>query len=141
MATQHGPGAHWSASNPVPTIQKFMEGLDKDKKERDRQIEEAEKLKQQKKRESRGGDAVPHRPSEENAKGSRGRTVRDPTTGRDVEIEDVDKGFTESVQDPKVKLEIPFVEWLRGKEREERLMVFVAFGSECESWETYGKNR
>lgn len=104
MAAQHGPGGHWSASNPVPTIQKFMEGLDKDKKERDRQIEEDNKRREeQKRRDSKGGDAVPHRASEESTKTKgKGRVVRDPTTGKDIEIEDVDREFTQSVEEPKV---------------------------------------
>ena len=116
-----------------------MEGLDKDKKERDRQIEETNKLKQQKKREGHGGDAVPHRVSEEGDKG-RGRMVRDPTTGKEVEIEDVDKEFTQSVQDPQVRLIhfyrvlfMPFLNW--GREADSS----IAFGPECQPWEIYGK--
>lgn len=103
MAAQHGPGGHWSASNPVPTIQKFLEGLDKDKKERDQQVEEENKQRQEQKRRERtgSGDAVPHRVSQESTQ-RRGRVVRDPTTGKDIEIEDVDKEFTQSVLDPKV---------------------------------------
>lgn len=137
MAAQQAPGGHWSASNPVPTIQKFMEGLDKDKKERDRQIDEDNKRREeQKKRESKaGGDAVPHRVSEESTK-RKGRTVRDPTTGKDIEIEDVDEDFTKSVEDPKVCW-ILFL-MVGSVDADTRV---VALSPECESWEAYGKTK
>ena len=34
------PGGHYSGANPIPNIQKFVESLDADKKERDRRINE-----------------------------------------------------------------------------------------------------
>lgn len=32
---QHMPDGHYSGANPVPTVKKFTENLDKDKRERD----------------------------------------------------------------------------------------------------------
>lgn len=101
METQHHhPGSHWSARNPVPTIQKFVENLDKDKKERDRKIDEKKKQKNQEHEKSREDAAE----KGERASGSsqRSRKVTDPTTGREVEIEDVGEDFMNSAKDPKV---------------------------------------
>ena len=30
---QHMPGGHYSGVNPIPTVKKFIENLDKDKRE------------------------------------------------------------------------------------------------------------
>ena len=38
------PGGHYSGANPIPNIQKFVESLDADKKERDRRINEGLKI-------------------------------------------------------------------------------------------------
>ena len=32
---QYMPGGHYTGANPVPTVKKFIENLDKDKRERD----------------------------------------------------------------------------------------------------------
>ncbi|KAL9113203.1 MAG: hypothetical protein Q9227_002538 [Pyrenula ochraceoflavens] len=96
MAQQQRAGKPWSAANPIPNIQQFVENLDKDKKERDRQIDEANKTKQQ------AGDKVtPHVNETQQAAG---KTVRDPTTQRDVVIEDVGKDFMGAVKDPKLSV-------------------------------------
>ncbi|KAL1969495.1 hypothetical protein VTN77DRAFT_8933 [Rasamsonia byssochlamydoides] len=99
MATQHRPGGYWSAVNPIPTIQKFIEGLDREKKERDRQIDEEIRRKEQHKKAA--GEAVGR---EEEKKPSKApvRRVTDPTTGKEIEIEDVGKDFVKDVRDPKL---------------------------------------
>lgn len=106
MAAQKKPGGHWSQSNPVPTIQKFLEELDSDKKERDRKIDEQGQQKRQRQRRETQSDAVPHR--EPIAPKSRGRSVTDPTTGADVEIDDVGKEFMKAIRDPQVSAESAF---------------------------------
>lgn len=53
---QHAPGGHYSGHNPVPTVKKFIENLDKDKAERDRQIDQ-----QYQPQNATGGDAKPHK--------------------------------------------------------------------------------
>ncbi|KAI9820660.1 MAG: hypothetical protein M1827_005029 [Pycnora praestabilis] len=87
---------HWSGANPIPNIQKFVEGLDKDKKERDRQIDEENKrLKTQK-----ADDVHPHTVGPKSGvKGTR-KTVTDPTTGKQVQIEDVNKDMMNAVENP-----------------------------------------
>lgn len=104
MTTQKKPGGYWSTTNPIPTIQKFVENLDKDKKERDRQIDEELRRQEEQRRERRhhkDTDAVAHRPGPE-PKGR--RKVTDPTTGKEVEIDDVGKDFMKSVEDPQLSV-------------------------------------
>ena len=93
-----GPGGHYSGRNPVPTIQKFMANLDSDKKERDKQI--AEQQKQHKP--TAGNDVKDHEPGKGMPTGIKGtaKTVTDPTTGKEVVIEDVDAEFMKTVDDP-----------------------------------------
>jgi hypothetical protein len=92
---QHAPGGHYSASNRVPNVQQFIAGLDKDKKERDRQIDQQNAGSQ--------GDIKPHTPLQAGVKGTQ-KTVTDPTTGRQVVIEDVNKKMMSNVDNPIVSL-------------------------------------
>ncbi|MCJ1313286.1 hypothetical protein MMC25_006963 [Agyrium rufum] len=90
------PGGHYSGQNKVPTISKFLANLDKDKKDRDAQIEESKKNKVS------GGDAVPHHNEKPNTSGR--KTVTDPTTENQVQIEDVNKDFMSAVKDPQLSV-------------------------------------
>jgi hypothetical protein len=95
MAQQQRSGKPYSGANPIPNIQKFVENLDKDKRERDRQIDEENKSNEQQHK----GGIKPH----QNApKQTGGKTVTDPTTGNQVVIEDVGKDFMKAVRDPQV---------------------------------------
>jgi len=93
-------GQHYSGRNRVPNIKQFMESLDRDKKRRDAQIdasaEESEKV---------GGEASDHVVTTPKRGGKNRRTVRDPVTGQDVEIEDIDSSFMKAVKDPQVSRE------------------------------------
>lgn len=91
---QKAPGGHYSAANPIPTIKKFIESLDRDKKERDRLIDEQQEQQKEE-------DVKPHRESERGKQGTR-KKVTDPTTGKEVEIEDVDIDPSEAVENPQV---------------------------------------
>lgn len=95
--TQYAPGGHYSAKNPVPTVKKFIENLDKDKAERDRNIDLQSAAKQ--KQAAANGDAVPHKPQRMGVEGTQ-KTVTDPTTGKQVVIEDVSKKVLHQVEDP-----------------------------------------
>ncbi len=55
MAQQQRSGKPYSGANPIPNIQKFVESLDKDKRERDRQIDEQNKLNEQQHGEKKRG--------------------------------------------------------------------------------------
>jgi len=89
---QHAPGGHYSGRNKIPTVAQFIEKLDKDKKGRDQQID------QRQQQQLGGTDAVPHVPEQPTKKGQ--KSVTDPTTGRQVIIEDVNKEYMKYVTDP-----------------------------------------
>jgi hypothetical protein len=93
---QHAPGGHYSGHNPVPTVKKFIENLDKDKAERDRKIDESQKPATGP---AATGDATPHKAKKMGIEGTQ-KTVTDPTTGREVVIEDVSKSMMDQVENP-----------------------------------------
>lgn len=97
---QHMPGGHYSGANPVPTIKKFLENLDRDKKDRDKHIDDAQRGHRQ--------DAPrQHHPSRGGKPGTR-KTVTDPTTGKEVQIEDVALNSRDAVANPLVTFLPPF---------------------------------
>lgn len=94
--SQQQSGKPWSGNNPIPNIKQFVENLDKNKKERDQQIDADAKVPNQ----SKNGEVHAH----QNApKQTGGKTVLDPTTGKQVVIEDVGKDFMKAVKDPQVR--------------------------------------
>jgi hypothetical protein len=88
-------GQHYSGRNRVPNIHEFVERLDKQKKERDAAIDAELKNNKQ------NGEAKDHVPEAKRSK-KHTRTVRDPVTGKDVEIEDANIDFKEVVENPMV---------------------------------------
>lgn len=90
-------GQHYSGANRIPNIKQFMEKLDRDKKDRDAQIDNA--AKQPKKSTS---EVQEHQTSSQK-QGKNRRTVRDPVTGKDVEIDDIDGSMMKEVQNPHVR--------------------------------------
>lgn len=101
---RHHVGENWSGGNRIPTIQKFIEHLDSQKKERDRKIDDENRAKQKsaKKGDSNNktGDVVDHEPREISQ--AKIHTVTDPTTGRDIGVEDQDESSMAAAKDPKV---------------------------------------
>ncbi|EGE04929.1 C2 domain-containing protein [Trichophyton equinum CBS 127.97] len=102
MTTQKKPGGYWSEANPVPTIQQFIAELDAGKAERDRQIDEEARKKTTPQKQPTGA-AVPHRKPVPKPK-TKGRVVTDPTTGTEVEIDDVDENFMKAARDPQLSV-------------------------------------
>ncbi|KAL8934608.1 MAG: hypothetical protein Q9216_005820 [Gyalolechia sp. 2 TL-2023] len=94
---QHKPGAYYSGRNKIPDIKTFVQNLDKDKRERDQQLDDARKADQGK------GEAKPHQVSKAGKEGTR-KTVRDPTTQKEVQIEDVDANFMKAVENPQLSV-------------------------------------
>lgn len=94
---QRAPGGHYSGANPIPTIQKFVESLDRDKKDRDRRIDEERKRQKLQTQ----GEVTPHTNADTRIPKS-AQTVTDPTTGHEVVIEDANKDFLKASQNPKV---------------------------------------
>ncbi|KAJ9649386.1 hypothetical protein H2199_000161 [Coniosporium tulheliwenetii] len=98
--TQHMPGGHYSGHNKVPTVRKFLDNLDIDKKERDKQIEQ--ELQQQRQQGVQDhSDVKTHKPKSKGIEGTQ-KTVTDPTTGNKVVIEDVNKEMIKQVEDPHI---------------------------------------
>ncbi|KAE8355805.1 hypothetical protein BDV28DRAFT_145744 [Aspergillus coremiiformis] len=94
----HQVGEHYGTHNPVPTIQRFLEHMEKDKE--DRKVHEAAVTAREEEEEARG-DASPHKRRKRPGKGKT-RMVTDPTTGRDIEVEDQDSDSMEVVKNPKL---------------------------------------
>lgn len=89
-------GQHYSGRNRIPNIQQFMDQLDAEKKERDAAIDsELKKNKQHK-------EATDHTNSEKPLRRDL-RTVRDPVTGKDVQIRDAKTDFKDVVENPQVR--------------------------------------
>jgi hypothetical protein len=80
--------------NKVPDIKTFMRNLDRDKQDRDRMLDE-----QRGQNNLSQSEATPHKVTKAGKEGTR-RTVHDPTTGKEVQIEDVDTDFVEAVENP-----------------------------------------
>ncbi|KAK0634692.1 hypothetical protein B0T17DRAFT_485561 [Bombardia bombarda] len=85
------PGQPYSGTNRIPNIKQFVEGLDKQKKHRDAHIDAEPQTYGQ------NGDARTHAPT---APGKNRRVVRDPVTGKDVEIEDIESKHMKAARDP-----------------------------------------
>lgn len=85
----------YSGTNKVPNIQEFMARLDKEKAERDAAIDA-----DLKKNKSAGEVKAHTNESKPTRKDT--RTVRDPVTGKDVDIRDVKLDFEEAVENPQV---------------------------------------
>lgn len=107
---QHAPGGHYSGRNKIPNIKEFVQNLDKEKSERDKQLDEQEKQKRAEERARKQGKPPPepvtsdvqeHQLSQTGVSGTQKR-VTDPTTGREVVIEDVNKETMKNVTNPMV---------------------------------------
>ena len=79
-----------------------MQNLDKDKKDRDAKLEELRRLEQQQGQDG-ASDATPHTETKAGKAGTL-KTVHDPTTQQDVQIEDVDKDFMKAVENPQLSV-------------------------------------
>lgn len=90
-----GPGGHYSGANPIPNIQRFVESLDADKKERDKKINDQMQNKN-------AGEAVDHVNVQKLKAPESRKVVTDPVTGKEVTIEDVNKDFMKAVINPQV---------------------------------------
>jgi hypothetical protein len=101
-APKKAPGGHYSGRNPVPNIQRFIESLDADKKNRDAQLEADMKANWP------NGEVKDH--VEGQPKGIKGtrKWVTDPTTGNQVRIEDVNADFMNAAEQPVVCRNSPY---------------------------------
>lgn len=90
-------GQHYSGRNRVPNIQEFMAQLDREKQERDAEIDA--RLK----RNEKNGEVTEHQNRDEKAERQDARWVRDPVTGKDVQIRDAKLDFKKAAEDPQVR--------------------------------------
>ncbi|KAF7873879.1 hypothetical protein EAF04_002551 [Stromatinia cepivora] len=99
MSNEHkkGPGAHYSGTNPIPNIQRFVESLDSEKRDRDAKINEQLESRTQ-------GEAKDHEQGQPHGIDGTRKVVTDPTTGKDVEIEDVNADFMKAVDNPQLSV-------------------------------------
>lgn len=118
---QHGPGGHYSGHNPIPTVRQFVENLDRDKKNRDKEIDERAKAAKTQtgtapstppradKKTPAQTPKTPKTPTQDGVQDHQLRqktvegtekTVTDPTTGREVVIADVGKEMVDEVENP-----------------------------------------
>lgn len=96
---KHAPGGYYSGRNKIPDIKTFVQSLDNDKKDRDARLEEQHRLERQNARAGGPTDAVPHQETKAGKPGTL-KTVHDPVTQKDVQIENVDKEFIKAVENP-----------------------------------------
>ncbi|TDZ25497.1 Meiotically up-regulated gene 190 protein [Colletotrichum orbiculare MAFF 240422] len=103
-------GQHYSGRNRIPNIHEFVAQLDKEKRERDQEIDAENKTIQKQEHELRRHghnqqEAQDHIPDEKHRKkNKKTKTVRDPVTGKDVEIEDPKDDFKDVVENPQLSV-------------------------------------
>lgn len=104
MATQETvvpPGQHYSGSNRIPNIKQFMERLDREKADRDAKLDAQSSGAPTQSNKNSQGEVQEHQNAQQK-QGNNRRVVRDPVTGRDVEIDDIDDSMLEAARNPHV---------------------------------------
>ncbi|EGX96871.1 C2 domain protein [Cordyceps militaris CM01] len=94
-------GQHYSGRNRVPNIQEFMAQLDREKQERDAEIDARLQPNDQ------SGEVKEHQQRDEKtekAERKDARWVRDPVTGKDVQIRDAKIDFKKATEDPQMSI-------------------------------------
>lgn len=78
MSNDHkkGSGGHYSGTNPIPNMQRFIANLDADKKDRDKKINREMKERQER------DEAIPHVEHPDEAAGTRKKGDRSSHRGR-----------------------------------------------------------
>ena len=102
IISKSGSG-YYSGKNKIPDIKTFVQNLDKDKRERDAQLAEQKKQQATGGGGAGGGEAKPHQETKAGKAGTL-RTVTDPTTEKEVQIEDVDQDFMNAVENPQLSV-------------------------------------
>jgi hypothetical protein len=88
---QQHSGQPWSGNNKIPNIKEFVSRLDRDKANRDKEIDTGRQPNQT--------EVTPHQ--NEKPK-TQGKTVTDPVTGNQVVVADVGKEYMERADNPQV---------------------------------------
>ncbi|TLD36646.1 meiotically up-regulated protein [Venturia nashicola] len=95
-------GGHYSGTNKIPSINRFLENLDRDKKHRDAEIDQQKSIAAQEKNGTNttatSSGVTPHKNALPQKEGQ--KTVTDPVTGKNVVIEDAHKDNLDLVDNP-----------------------------------------
>lgn len=96
--------------------------MDRDKKDRDQQLDGRNRSGQ--------NEATPHKETKAGKEGTR-KTVHDPTTQKEVQIEDVDADFMKAAKNPQVCFLV--------RQNQDQLLslansAILALRAQCESW-------
>lgn len=100
-AQQQKTGRPWSGSNKIPNIKEFVSRLDKDKAERDKNID----ARSQNQQAAYSTEVTPHKNEKRQASG---KTVTDPVTGNEIVIADVGKEYMSRADNPQVRTSYAF---------------------------------
>lgn len=105
---QTAPGGHYSGSNKIPTIKEFMDKLDPGKSDRDRAADEkraaaAAAVAKKSPKHATSGDATPH-VQEPQTPSKAQPTVTDPTTGKQIVVENVGPEMMERAKNPQLSV-------------------------------------
>ena len=115
----------------MPTINKFISNLDKEKRDRDKEIDRINKERKKQAKAGQDGDVQPHQ--ETTHIKSNQKEVTDPVTGKQVVIEDVNKDMIKHVTDPVVRCyTICF-------QRLDFDSVHLAICAKCKPWQRHSK--
>lgn len=74
-----------------------MQNLDRNKRDRDQKLDDSRRQNNQNQ-----SEVKPHKETKAGKEGTL-KTVHDPTTGKEVQIEDVDASFMNAVENPQVR--------------------------------------
>ncbi|EXJ95409.1 hypothetical protein A1O1_00530 [Capronia coronata CBS 617.96] len=96
-AQQQKSGKPWSGTNKIPNIKEFVARLDKDKADRDKDIDSHT----QNQRAANPNEATPHKNEKRH---EHGKTVTDPVTGNEIVIADVGKEYMARADNPQLSV-------------------------------------
>ncbi|EXJ89462.1 hypothetical protein A1O3_02529 [Capronia epimyces CBS 606.96] len=95
-AQQQKSGKPWSGTNKIPNIKEFVTLLDKDKAQRDRELDSSPNQQA-----ARSNEATPHKNEKQKTSG---KTVTDPVTGNKVLIANVGKEYMTRADNPQLSV-------------------------------------
>lgn len=94
-AQQQKSGKPWSGANKIPNIKEFVTNLDKEKAQRDKEIDASGQGQQA----QYSSEVTPHKNETQK---KTGKTVTDPVTGNQVVVADVGKEYMKRADNPQV---------------------------------------
>lgn len=101
---QHRLGEHWGVNNPIPTVQDFVTNMNKSQHARPSKPDDPATVQHHQQRADaiEHGDVLEH--EERKVHKDKLYTVTDPTTGKEIEVEDQGKDSLDAVKNPTVSI-------------------------------------